>query len=396
MESEPKRRHSVSWQTASRHCWLWVAMWACLSVRSRQQPAQVADMHVVTLRKPKDHVWACAARSCWTWKELVLGDGHDFFIPRPRATRRLASWLLSTATPAVPLNEVAILGNCKRFDLYFALAQPIDGHQLSTHVAEALGRQLAAERAERGGVTLWLWRALQGFDAAERVAWEAPEAQMEEVVQLSRSLELRSGGCRVARYACQVAVALEGRLRSAFNPCSAREAHIMLQLKRSLDAVTADADVLGEASPCGRRLQLVWRIALEAGKAVRAALDRGVARGGEAAAVAERLVEEKVTKCMAKLEGFRHGARVAHLRASASRLLESAMDNCAPEQRRHARRSLQRLLHEPSLALKRGLEANETQILEQVEQELLRIRSADGQGVYSPLRISSIQSNTYN
>lgn len=46
---------------------------------------------------------------------------------------------------------------------------------------EALGRQLAAERAERGGVTLWLWRALQGFDAAERVAWEAPEAQMEEV-----------------------------------------------------------------------------------------------------------------------------------------------------------------------------------------------------------------------
>ena len=34
-------------------------------------------------------------------------------------------------------------------------------------------------------------------------------------------------------------------------------------------------------------------------------MDRGVARGGEAAAVAERLVEEKVTKCMAKLEGFR-------------------------------------------------------------------------------------------
>ena len=35
---------------------------------------------------------------------------------------------------------------------------------------------------------------------------------------------------------------------------------------------------------------------------------------------------------------MRHGAHVAHLRASASRLLESAMDNCAPEQRRHARR----------------------------------------------------------
>ena len=45
-------------------------------------------------------------RRCWAWKERLLGDGHDFFIPRPKTTRRLCGWLVSTASKAVPLEEV--------------------------------------------------------------------------------------------------------------------------------------------------------------------------------------------------------------------------------------------------------------------------------------------------
>ena len=56
-------------------------------------PLAYVDLMVATLRKPRDHVWACAERRCWQWKEWLLGDGHDFFVPRPRATRSLAQWL---------------------------------------------------------------------------------------------------------------------------------------------------------------------------------------------------------------------------------------------------------------------------------------------------------------
>jgi hypothetical protein len=53
-------------------------------------------------------IFPAFSRRCWAWKERLLGDGHDFFIPRPKTTRRLCGWLVSTASKEVPLEEVRL------------------------------------------------------------------------------------------------------------------------------------------------------------------------------------------------------------------------------------------------------------------------------------------------
>ncbi|OLQ05784.1 hypothetical protein AK812_SmicGene10968 [Symbiodinium microadriaticum] len=73
--------------TFQSHAWPSTAR----AVSPSQPDLEESDLHVISLRKPRDAVRACPVRSYWTWKEKVLGDGHDFFIPRPRTTRRLAS-----------------------------------------------------------------------------------------------------------------------------------------------------------------------------------------------------------------------------------------------------------------------------------------------------------------
>lgn len=357
--SRAKRGSPLSWPVAKRAT-LALCTFGCFPSHGWLGTEEARnELHVVTLRKPKDDVWACATRRCWAWKERLLGDGHDFFIPRPKTMRRLCGWLVSTASKAVPLEEVAILGNCKRFDIYVALAQPVEATEVGRHVAEAICQQMAWHHEMAGwSPALWLRRAAAGFDMPESVAVEPlamADAQVkQESWQLQRSLELRSGDA-VSTYACSVAMALEGRTRSAFNPCSAREAHIMLQLKRSLEAATG-----GDDAPCGRRLLCIWRMALEAGKALRAAAEP-LARGPAQYTEAERLLATQLVKCKEKLRGFRQGGAVAQLRASAMELLESE----EWEDPSRARRRVQRLLHEPSVALKAGMEVNETKILQE-------------------------------
>lgn len=46
---------------------------------------------------------------------------------------------ITVANPYQPINlEVAILGNCKRLDVYMALARPVETRQVKHHAAEAM------------------------------------------------------------------------------------------------------------------------------------------------------------------------------------------------------------------------------------------------------------------
>ncbi|CAJ1380244.1 unnamed protein product [Effrenium voratum] len=316
-------------------------------------------VHVVTLRKPGDQVHACAWRRCWTWKERVLGDGHDFFVPRQKTTAKLAKALLREEG----LEEVAVLGNCKRLDIYVASERKRE--ELPEVLAAALCRQMAWHRTFAVG---WLCQVLDVPEAvAEPADCEKFRGQVaEEALRLLARLELRSGE-ESAAYLCRVAAALEGRDKEKFDPCNAREAHIMLQLKRSLEAVD-DHD-----GPCGRRLRLLLRMALEAGKAARSAtlpelagLGSKASRRAAFEAAEVKVVKPQVAKCVAKLRGLRHGRRVAALRARAAELLEAAELRAGSEAETRARRRVSRLLHAPSLALKAGRQVDEQQLLQQL------------------------------
>ena len=60
------------------------------------------------------------------WKDKSLGDGRDFFVPRPRAIKALCEQLMRNYTSYIPDNfslcnhtiqEIAILSNCARMDI---------------------------------------------------------------------------------------------------------------------------------------------------------------------------------------------------------------------------------------------------------------------------------------
>ncbi|CAE7391523.1 uidB [Symbiodinium natans] len=357
---------------------------------------EATDLHVVSLRKPRDSVRACPARSCWTWKERVLGDGHDFFIPRPRTARRLSSVIRSTSSPEVPVEEAAVLGNCKRFDVYLALGAPAAPESVCRHVADVAAQQMACFSLQQGswleGMKTWLFQATSGFDFPELVSSHSrlgtvagSKGVQSDAKALRKVLEVRSGPQAVASYCAAVAAGLEGRPKDAFNPCSARDAHIMLQLKRTLEAVTSTDDAFG-GPPCGKRLGLVFRIALEVGKGVRnpqrlPQLDQLQAYGegrlarapraaaAAAAEAAERtILEPAVAKCAGKLRGFRHAGRVRALRAQAAKLFQQLeLGSTTAVELQTARRRLNRLLHAPSLALKDGAEIDQEAVLADVQ-----------------------------
>lgn len=138
-------------------------------------------------------------RRCWQWKEWLLGDGHDFFIPRPRATGRLAQWLQQE----LGVEEAALLANCKRFDVYVAPAVPKE------HLATALCLQEAWWQQQ--GLWADVRRLCMAFDDPDGVG-QGAVADVEEAMALSKCLELRRGE-EAAIYACEVAMALEQRTR---------------------------------------------------------------------------------------------------------------------------------------------------------------------------------------
>ena len=51
--------------------------------------------------------------------------------------------------------QVAILGNCKRFDVYVALARPVEAEEVGRHVAEAICQQMAWHHEMAGHGESW-------------------------------------------------------------------------------------------------------------------------------------------------------------------------------------------------------------------------------------------------
>lgn len=65
-------------------------------------------------------------RELWEWKNTVLGDGRDYFVPRPRALKALSNLLLETEFGEFKVTECAILSNCARMDVLLSLERQFE------------------------------------------------------------------------------------------------------------------------------------------------------------------------------------------------------------------------------------------------------------------------------
>lgn len=261
---------------------------------------------------------ALLVRRLWEFKDDALGDGRDFFVPRPKTLTALNQLLRQQLTSAT---ECVVLSNCARFDVLLVVANndvdekggdhqdgdrngnslsklPLQEETLRYTLAYSLLQQYAhdKEQKKKANNLFSLSSILDGGDQPERLWLDPPLPPRTsanamnhhndpltlldpmDVKTVANSLQCLEGPEIIARYLCRVATGLQAQGRRpdrqvVFRPFSSRDAHIMLQLKRTADIASPkkNSNDSGprEGSGSQPRLKVLLDMALQAGKAAR-------------------------------------------------------------------------------------------------------------------------------
>ncbi|KAL7516360.1 hypothetical protein ACHAWX_001384 [Stephanocyclus meneghinianus] len=338
------------------------------------------SLHLISL-PPKDDSFSLPAeslvRECWKWKDDVLGDGRDYFVPRPKSLRAFHSLfvgmeicvdinrceeheidgkmacVLDRVTLKIPsigcgegsrfevefpmeqlsavkqskgvectpktylIEECVALSNCARFEVILALEETTQQQSSENYSVPLNAASTVAEYAARLSVAYHLWRQTQNYrsnnDSLLRrtglAYWlDLPDSvetshascnyftenntrassllleHTQDIKFFSQRLACIEGGLSISKHLSLIASGLAPRTNRPtrdviFRPYSSRDAHILLQLKRTVEVVS----VLGVKSEKnamdqyhkrkdsgGRgRIKILLDGALNAGKAVR-------------------------------------------------------------------------------------------------------------------------------
>mmetsp|Transcript_26872 Transcript_26872/g.63761 ORF Transcript_26872/g.63761 Transcript_26872/m.63761 type:complete len:484 (+) Transcript_26872:73-1524(+) len=394
---------------------------------SIQQPfaPPAHSVHLVSLpsRNDKFAPGESLVRECWRWKDAKLGDGRDYFVPRPRALKAFHDLFvgmelsLSNEGGLIELQmnlppreetegalvrqpvhrgsqessvfgsyqysieECVALSNCARLDVILVLRRQTEigayGNgsdkmaQMAARFAVAynLQQQVSSRRSnsesllERAGIASWL--DLPGAVQQTPSGGSNEEERTTEVNQLAERLTGFHEIDSISRHLCLIAGGLAPRpsrpgREVIFRPYSSRDAHVLLQLKRTVEVVSVDSSDY----PKGR-VKTLLDTALRAGKAARneAVVPeiRELKQYGSdgtppskianvvAGAAIQKAVDPSVKTCVSKLQAMESGtpSLIVILRERVNKLAAS-FEN--PDVRKLANR----LLHEPTMRLRAG------------------------------------------
>ena len=217
------------------------------------------------------------------------------------------------------------------------------------------------------------------------------EPHQDAIDDLSRHWTVLEGHHGIAQHLALVAAGMAPRPRRPdrlilFQPFSSRDAHILLQLKRTLDVATRQQQQ-SSRSECSVVLLLLLRCALQAGKAARNPAvvpelrelqlygtgnnpkydaSPPLALSQRIAAVArQRAIDPIVQDCVARVEALAFARVICNFRERALALARNDAE----------RIRVQQIIHEPTLQLRRGLGVNVESILECIERDLSLMRS---------------------
>jgi hypothetical protein len=254
-------------------------------------------------------------RELWKWKDSVLGDGRDFFVPKPRTLVALQNYILDhcPSLSGQEESECVILSNCARFEI-IVVCQTDNNQQLSVpsiatgnhtndpsfqvKLVEEISRCLlvqmnyySVKQQERSGwQDIFLFAAANPTMAVDRpqdiLTMNAPGVSYyDRDNQIDSSLllpywDVWVGAESILPHLCRIAAGMAPRPRRPdravlFRPFSSRDAHILLQLKRTRDScITKQNHVLEKKDGAHsgrqrRRLAVLLEYALRAGKAAR-------------------------------------------------------------------------------------------------------------------------------
>jgi hypothetical protein len=224
--------------------------------------ASQIQIHLLSLQwTPEDDAqkFSRVVKDTWRWKDAVLGDGRDFFVPKPRTLKALQSFLLGGVNDGGVL-ECVVLSNCARFEILLVTATGVDP---TTVISTMLLHQMESYRKRPIQMNLPLdWAGVIDPNAATRCGHVVVPSDQAQLVKYWTHVE---GVRDIANHLCRVAAGMEHRPRRpdreiVFQPFSSRDAHVLLQLRRTLE-IAQDASAT--------YLSILLRFAIQAGKASR-------------------------------------------------------------------------------------------------------------------------------
>jgi hypothetical protein len=184
----------------------------------------------------------------WRWKDAVLGDGRDFFVPKPKTIGALQAHLLEQRD----IDECVVLSNCARFELLLVTSTSDPTSGISSKLLSQVDSHLSQP-----------FLLHVPFDFPGQIDPRAKKVKdATRVMELSSRWTRFTGTKAVAEHLSLVAAGMAPRPNRPgravhFAPFSSRDAHILLQLKRTLKCCD------------GTTSQTLLRYALQAGKAAR-------------------------------------------------------------------------------------------------------------------------------
>ena len=384
-----------------------------------------SSIHLISL-PPLSEKSSKIVKDLWKWKDIVLGDGRDYFIPRPRALKALGNILVGSSfiihhqsqsfesihnyTLRHSIDECAILSNCARMDILLSVSTNVtisNKNVLKLDIAEealeassllvanCLLDQLSSyqnmQKDKGSGATLWegissfldlpgmVVTDAQGGVDDNNIITEERDISIDEIQENVRELsDLMSGESKlneIILHFCLIAAGLAKRDSRpdrviAFRPFSSRDAHIMLQLKRTVE-------VAMEYS----RVKTILDTALNAGKASRDVnkvpilkqLKKYDCEGKystpaplELAEIAiddvkELAIQPAIDRCISKLSSQQNVEQISSFKAKVDKVIE--------DQELQENPRVKRLTHETIVQIRNGINVDIDEVLSQIYSE---------------------------
>lgn len=317
----------------------------------------------------------------------MLGDGRDYFVPKPKTLTALNQYILQEGSSSgATIQECAVLSNCARFEIIIWSGE--SDTTTSTMIQEHLSRCLAHQvKSYRQRPFPMLQDQLSRLDSPRLIntgsTYGDIKNEHDEIVkELSTHWNCLSGVEAVSHHLCLVAAGMALRPNRPdrpvpFQPFSSRDAHILLQLKRT-------------PFEGGNRIKLLLDAALSAGKAARdpqqvpeleelrntygetgnskysidppAAVTELVAKAAMA-----RAIVPAVDDCVQRLQAMGRAEPIVRLRERVDTTLEPRNGE--------ETKWLRKQLHGPTMNLRQGKEVDIDALIKDLESQLEKQRS---------------------
>jgi len=367
-------------------------------------------------------------RNLRRWKRYCLGDGAVYFDQRPKTLEALTKMLsLKVASDLLQVGEVrqesssdsdhcanvecAILSTCARLEIIISIelaSSIIMNNEIESLIKDAtaqfLSDQIISQRRKKLSYIINRILPFSVFDKPSRLHTESfPQVQNQDssktkelMTSFLENMECTTGIYDVSRRMCKVAAGLQDR--ATFRPFSARDAHIMAQIKQtvpfglhlSLKGVNTDVDdqpilLKNHKQPelsSVKVTKLVFDTALHAGKAARSPkvvpilnILRDESNGADgpqdlsrqaALSAINLAVDPSVKTCVAKVKAMEASSAISELQARVKRKSKDMGIRVGSENDKR----LKSMLHKRTMDLRNGKAVDIEEVLKTLEMEV--------------------------